>query len=98
MSSPVRIISTWSSTDRHIAGTYPGETKPDVHVTVHDHTLIWLIEDITESRRDISEQAYWVTEEIGGSEDTVNLSDKLLLIVQDDSLLQGWDVESDIFE
>jgi hypothetical protein len=60
--------------------------------------LVWLVKDVTEPRRDVVEETNGVTEEIGGPEDSIYLANKLLLIVEYDSLLQGSDVESDVLQ
>jgi hypothetical protein len=65
---------------------------------MHDHALVRLVEDITESGRDVVEETDGITEEIRGSEYSIDLTDKLLLVMKYDSLLQGGDVEPDILQ
>ena len=81
-----------------VSRTHSCETEPDIHVSVHDHPLVWLIEDVTKSGRDVGEQSNGITQKVGRSQHSVDLSNELFLIVQNHTLLERCAVESDILE
>ena len=65
---------------------------------MHDHSLIWFVEDIAESGRDVGKQSNGITEEIGRSEDSVDLTNKLFLVVEYDPLLQRGHIQSNVLQ
>lgn len=65
---------------------------------MHDHTLIWFVKDIAEPGRDVGEESDGIPKEIGGSQHSVDLTDKLLLVMEDDSFLQRGDIQPNVLQ
>ena len=67
-------------------------------VTVHYYSLVWLIENVCNTRADVGEQSNRVSEEVSRTQDSVQLPDHFLSIVINDPLLQDRHRQSHIFD
>lgn len=77
---------------------YLRDANSELTIAVHDNSIERLIEDIRHARADVSEQAYWVTDEICRTQDAVQLTQDLLPVVVDDTRLDIWDTQAHVFD
>lgn len=76
----------------------PGDPNPEVLVAVHHDAVVRLDEEVGHSAGHVGEQSDGVPEEVGRSEDTVELPEEFLTVVEREAFLQDGEREADVLD
>lgn len=55
---------------------------------MHNNAVVWCVKDVCNPRTHIREEAYWIPNEIGGTENAVQLPQDVLTVVVCDTTLE----------
>ena len=56
-------------------------------VPMHDNAVVWRVKDVCNPRADIREETHWIPNEIGRTENAVQLPQDILTVVVCDTIL-----------